>query len=150
MVTNGGKQAVYETFQLLLNSGDEVIIPPPYWTSYPEPVKLAGGLPVEVFSGAEVSFEPNVANLEAKTYAMPGWRVGWMVAHERVAKAAAKLQGHMTSNVNNIAQRAALAAVSGRSTMTTRSSSPPRTGRATPRRSSSPAASRLKCSPAPK
>lgn len=191
VVTNGGKQAVYETFQLLLNDDDEVIIPTPYWTSYPEAVKLAGGVPVEVFAGAEVNFEPNVADLEAartertkavivtspnnptgavwseetiraigawaiehgiwvisdeiyehltydgahttyigaavpevreqlivlngvaKTYAMPGWRVGWMVAPARVAKAAAKLQGHMTSNVNNIAQRAALAAVSG-------------------------------------
>ncbi len=191
VVTNGGKQAVYETFQLLLNDDDEVIIPTPYWTSYPEAVKLAGGKPVEVFAGADVSFEPNIADLEAartdrtkaiiitspnnptgavwseqtiraigqwaiehgiwvvsdeiyehltydgvkttyvgaavpevrdqlivlngvaKTYAMPGWRVGWMVAPEPVAKAAAKLQGHMTSNVNNIAQRAALAAVSG-------------------------------------
>lgn len=191
VVTNGGKQAVYETFQLLLDDGDEVIIPTPYWTSYPEAVKLAGGKPVEVFAGADVNFEPNVADLEAartertkaviitspnnptgavwseetirgigewavehgiwvvsdeiyehltydgvkttyvsaavpevrdqlivldgvaKTYAMPGWRVGWMVAPEPVAKAAAKLQGHMTSNVNNIAQRAALAAVAG-------------------------------------
>ena len=65
VVTNGGKQAVYETFQLLLNDDDEVIIPTPYWTSYPEAVKLAGGKPVEVFAGAEVNFEPNVADLEA-------------------------------------------------------------------------------------
>ncbi|MEE1297013.1 MAG: pyridoxal phosphate-dependent aminotransferase [Bifidobacterium sp.] len=191
VVTNGGKQAVYETFQVLLDEGDEVIIPAPYWTSYPEVVKLAGGRPVEVFAGAEVNFEPSIDAIEdartertkaiiitspnnptgavwsegtikaicewaiehgvwvisdeiyehlnydgartvypgaavpevrdqlivlngvAKTYAMPGWRVGWMVAPGRVAKAAAKLQGHMTSNVNNIAQRAALAAVSG-------------------------------------
>lgn len=191
VVTNGGKQAVYETFQLLLDDGDEVIIPTPYWTSYPEVVKLAGGKPVEVFAGADVNFEPDIDAIEAartertkaiivtspnnptgavwsgetikaicewaiehgvwvvsdeiyehlnydgvhtvypgaavpevrnqlivlngvaKTYAMPGWRVGWMVAPARVAKAASKLQGHMTSNVNNIAQRAALAAVAG-------------------------------------
>ena len=48
IVTNGGKQAVYESFQILLNEGDEVIIPTPYWTSYPEAVKLAGGVPVTV------------------------------------------------------------------------------------------------------
>ena len=191
IVTNGGKQAVYESFQILLNDGDEVIIPAPYWTSYPEAVKLAGGVPVEVFAGADVNFEPSLEALEAartehtkaiivnspnnptgavwkpetveaigrwavehhiwvisdeiyehlnyddahttyigaavpecrgqllvlngvaKTYAMPGWRVGWMVAPLEVAKAAAKLQGHMTSNVANISQRAALAAVAG-------------------------------------
>ena len=191
VVTNGGKQAVYESFQILLNDGDEVIIPAPYWTSYPEAVKLAGGVPVEVFAGADVNFEPLLEALEAartehtkaiivnspnnptgavwkpetveaigrwavehhiwvisdeiyehlnyddahttyigaavpecrgqllvlngvaKTYAMPGWRVGWMVAPLEVAKAATKLQGHMTSNVANISQRAALAAVAG-------------------------------------
>ena len=191
VVTNGGKQAVYESFQILLNDGDEVIIPAPYWTSYPEAVKLAGGVPAEVFAGADVNFEPSLEALEAartehtkaiivnspnnptgavwkpetveaigrwavehhiwvisdeiyehlnyddahttyigaavpecrgqllvlngvaKTYAMPGWRVGWMVAPLEVAKAAAKLQGHMTSNVANISQRAALAAVAG-------------------------------------
>ena len=191
IVTNGGKQAVYESFQILLNDGDEVIIPTPYWTSYPEAVKLAGGVPVEVFAGADRNFEPSLEDLEAartertkaiivntpnnptgavwnpetvkaigewavehhvwvisdeiyehlnydgarttyigaavpevrdqllvlngvaKTYAMPGWRVGWMVAPLEVAKAATKLQGHMTSNVANISQRAALAAVAG-------------------------------------
>lgn len=191
VVTNGGKQAVYEAMQLILNDDDEVIIPTPYWTSYPEMVKLAGGKPVEVFAGAEVGFGPNIDDIEkartdktkaiivtspnnptgavwseetikqigewavehgvwvlsdeiyehltydgvkttyigaavpevrgqlivlngvAKTYAMPGWRVGWIIAPPEVAKEAAKLQGHMTSNVNNIAQRAALAAVSG-------------------------------------
>lgn len=191
IVTNGGKQAVYESFQILLNDGDEVIIPTPYWTSYPEAVKLAGGVPVEVFAGADRNFEPSLEDLEAartertkaiivntpnnptgavwnpetvkaigkwavehhvwvisdeiyehlnydgakttyigaavpevrdqllvlngvaKTYAMPGWRVGWMIAPLDVAKAASKLQGHMTSNVNNISQRAAIAAVSG-------------------------------------
>ena len=191
VVTNGGKQAVYSTFQILLDEGDEVIIPTPYWTSYPEAVKLAGGTPVEVFAGAERDFEPDLAAIEdartertkaiivtspnnptgavwsaetiegiakwaiehhvwvitdeiyehlnyddahttyigaavpevrdqliilngvAKTYAMPGWRVGWLIAPEPVAKAAAKLQGHMTSNVANVSQRAAIAAVSG-------------------------------------
>ena len=191
IVTNGGKQAVYESFQILLNDGDEVIIPTPYWTSYPEAVKLAGGVPVEVFAGADRNFEPSLEDLEAartertkaiivntpnnptgavwnpetvkaigewavehhvwvisdeiyehlnydgakttyigaavpevrdqllvlngvaKTYAMPGWRVGWMIAPLDVAKAASKLQGHMTSHVNNISQRAAIAAVSG-------------------------------------
>ncbi|MBW3095541.1 pyridoxal phosphate-dependent aminotransferase [Bifidobacterium sp. 64T4] len=191
VVTNGGKQAVYESFQILLDEGDEVIIPTPYWTSYPEAVKLAGGKPVEVFAGAESGFEPSIESIEAartertkaiivntpnnptgavwkpetvkaigewaiehhvwvisdeiyehlnydgakttyigaavpevrnqllvlngvaKTYAMPGWRVGWMIAPAEVAKAASKLQGHMTSNVNNISQRAAIQAVSG-------------------------------------
>lgn len=191
VVTNGGKQAVYEAFQILLNDGDEVIIPTPYWTSYPEAVKLAGGVQVEVFAGADRSFEPDIDAIEAartertraiivtspsnptgavwsretieaigrwavehhvwvvsdeiyehlnydgartayigqvvpevrdqllvlngvaKTYAMTGWRVGWLVAPEPVAKAAAKLQGHMTSNVANVSQRAAIAAVGG-------------------------------------
>lgn len=191
VVTNGGKQAVYEAFQILLNDGDEVIIPTPYWTSYPEAVKLAGGVPVEVFAGADRGFEPDIDAIEAvrtertraiivtspsnptgavwsretieaigrwavehhvwvvsdeiyehlnydgartayigqvvpevrdqllvlngvaKTYAMTGWRVGWLVAPEPVAKAAAKLQGHMTSNVANVSQRAAIAAVGG-------------------------------------
>ena len=191
VVTNGGKQAVYEAFQILLNDCDEVIIPTPYWTSYPEAVKLAGGVPVEVFAGADRSFEPDIDAIEAartertraiivtspsnptgavwsretieaigrwavehhvwvvsdeiyehlnydgartayigqvvpevrdqllvlngvaKTYAMTGWRVGWLVAPEPVAKAAAKLQGHMTSNVANVSQRAAIAAVGG-------------------------------------
>jgi aspartate/methionine/tyrosine aminotransferase len=191
VVTNGGKQAVYEVFQILLNDGDEVIIPAPFWTSYPEVVKLAGGSPVEVFSGHEQGFVPTVEQLErartnrtkaiilnspsnptgavwseelvrevgqwalenhlwvisdeiyehltydgvhtsyvgallpaireqlivlngvAKTYAMTGWRVGWMVAPHELAKAASKLQGHMTSNVSNVSQRAALCAVAG-------------------------------------
>ena len=191
VVTNGGKQAVYSIFQVLLNDGDEVIIPTPYWTSYPEAVKLAGGKPVMVFAGGDRGFEPDLAALEAartertkavivnspnnptgavwtaetvesiarwavehhiwiisdeiyehlnyddarttyigaavpecrdqlivlngvaKTYAMPGWRVGWLIAPLPVAKAASKLQGHMTSNVANVSQRAAIAAVSG-------------------------------------
>ena len=64
-MTNGGKQAVYESFQVLLNDGDEVIIPTPFWTSYPEAVKLAGGKPVEVFAGADRGFEPDIAAIEA-------------------------------------------------------------------------------------
>ena len=65
IVTNGGKQAVYESFQILLNEGDEVIIPTPYWTSYPEAVKLAGGVPVTVFAGADRNFEPSIEDIEA-------------------------------------------------------------------------------------
>ncbi|GAA6121956.1 pyridoxal phosphate-dependent aminotransferase [Bifidobacterium psychraerophilum] len=191
VVSNGGKQAVYESFQILLDPGDEVIIPAPFWTSYPEVVKLAGGKPVEVLSGHDQQFIPTIEQLEhartprtkaiilnspsnptgavwdeelvravgqwaldhhlwvisdeiyehltydgahtsyvgalvpevrgqllvlngvAKTYAMTGWRVGWLVAPPEVAKAAGKLQGHMTSNVSNVSQRAALCAVSG-------------------------------------
>ena len=191
VVTNGGKQAVYETFQILLNPGDQVIIPAPYWTSYPEMVTLAGGKPVPVLSGADQGYLPSLDALEAartertkaiiintpsnptgvvwdddlvraigqwalehhiwvvsdeiyehltydgahtpypgalvpelrdqlivlngvaKTYAMTGWRVGWMVAPAAVSKAAGKLQGHMTSNVANVSQRAALAAIQG-------------------------------------
>ena len=191
VVTNGGKQAVYETFQILLNPGDQVIIPAPYWTSYPEMVTLAGGEPVPVLSGADQGYLPSLDALEAartertkaiiintpsnptgvvwdddlvraigqwalehhiwvvsdeiyehltydgahtpypgalvpelrdqlivlngvaKTYAMTGWRVGWMVAPAAVSKAAGKLQGHMTSNVANVSQRAALAAIQG-------------------------------------
>lgn len=191
VVTNGGKQAVYEALQVLINPGDEVIIPAPYWTTYPEAVKLAGGNPIKVFSDADHGFEPSIEALEdvrtprtkaimintpsnptgavwseetvraigqwalehqiwvlsdeiyehltydgektsyvgalvpeirdqlivlngvAKTYAMTGWRVGWLVGTIPVAKAAAKLQGHMTSNVADVSQQAALAAVAG-------------------------------------
>ncbi|WP_297316036.1 pyridoxal phosphate-dependent aminotransferase [Bifidobacterium indicum] len=189
VVTNGGKQAVYETFQILLDPGDQVIIPAPYWTSYPEVVTLAGGEPVPVFSGSDKGYLPSLDALEAartertkaiiintpsnptgvvwdddlvraigrwaiehhiwvvsdeiyehltydgahtpypgallpelrdqlivlngvaKTYAMTGWRVGWMVAPAPVAQAAGKLQGHMTSNVADVSQRAALTAI---------------------------------------
>lgn len=191
VITNGGKQAVYETFQVILDPGDEVILPTPYWTSYTEVVKLAGGTPVQVFAGPEDGYVPPLEALEAartpatkaivlnspsnptgavwtedqvralgewaiahnvwvisdeiyehltydgvktayigavlpkireqlivlngvaKSYAMTGWRVGWMIAPRPVAAAATKLQGHLTSNVSNIPQRAALAAVSG-------------------------------------
>ncbi|TCD54503.1 pyridoxal phosphate-dependent aminotransferase [Alloscardovia theropitheci] len=191
VVTNGGKQAVFMSFQILLDEGDEVIVPTPCWVSYPETIKLAGGVPVEVFAGSDQKFEPTIEQIKAaatsktkaiivnspnnptgavwsaetleaiaqwaidndvwvisdeiyehmiydgrqtdrigslvprvrdrlivlngvaKTYAMTGWRVGWMIAPHDVAKAAGKLQGHLTSNVSNVPQRAALEAVSG-------------------------------------
>lgn len=191
IVTNGGKQAVYNTFAALTDPGDEVLLPTPYWTTYPESIKLAGGIPVDVFAGAETEYKVSVEQLEAartentkalvfvspsnptgavytpeetkaigqwalqhglwvitdeiyehliyddavftsilkavpeladqtvivngvaKTYAMTGWRVGWMIAPADVIQAAKTLQSHATSNVNNIAQKAALAAVSG-------------------------------------
>ena len=191
MITTGSTEAIMSALFAVVNEGDEVIIPTPYWTSYPEAVKLAGGVPVTVFAGADRNFEPSIEDIEAartehtkaiivntpnnptgavwkpetvkaiaqwaiehhvwvisdeiyehlnydgakttyigaavpevrsqllvlngvaKTYAMPGWRVGWMIAPVDVAKAASKLQGHMTSNVNNISQRAAIEAVSG-------------------------------------
>ncbi|MGP9781350.1 aspartate aminotransferase [Arthrobacter sp. MYb229] len=191
LVTNGGKQAVYNTFAALLDPGDEVIIPAPYWTTYPESVQLAGGVPVSVFAGPEQGYKVTVEQLEsvltertkvllfvspsnptgavytaeqikeigrwaaekglwvvtdeiyehltygdasfssiatlvpeledrvvilngvAKTYAMTGWRVGWMAGPLDVIKAATNLQSHATSNVANVSQRAALAAVAG-------------------------------------
>ncbi|SJN23760.1 Aspartate aminotransferase [Micrococcus lylae] len=191
LITNGGKQAVYNTFASLLDPGDEVIVPTPFWTTYPESVRLAGGVPVEVFAGPEQGYKVTVDQLEeavtaktkvllfvspsnptgavyspeeteavgrwaldrglwvvtdeiyehltydgvpftsivkavpelaeqavilngvAKTYAMTGWRVGWMAGPLDVIKAATNLQSHATSNVSNVSQRAALAAVSG-------------------------------------
>lgn len=191
LVTNGGKQAVYEAFATLLNPGDEVLLPAPYWTTYPEAIRLAGGVPVEVFAGPEQGYMVTVDQLEAartektklllfcspsnptgavypagqvaeigkwaaanglwvvtdeiyehltydgveftsiataapelgdkvvvlngvaKTYAMTGWRVGWMIAAPDVIKAATNLQSHLSSNVANVSQMAALAAVSG-------------------------------------
>ncbi len=191
LVTNGGKQAVYEAFATLLNPGDEVLLPAPYWTTYPEAIRLAGGVPVEVFAGPEQGYMVTVEQLEAactdktkillfcspsnptgavypaaqvaeigrwaaarglwvvtdeiyehltydgveftsiataapelgdkvvvlngvaKTYAMTGWRVGWMIAAADVIKAATNLQSHLSSNVSNVSQMAALAAVSG-------------------------------------
>jgi aspartate/methionine/tyrosine aminotransferase len=191
LVTNGGKQAVYETFATLLDPSDEVLLPAPYWTTYPESIALAGGRPVEimttwqsgykvsldqldsartprtkvllfvspsnptgavyrpeeveaigrwavehgvwvvtdeiyehlVYGGARFTSMPSVVpgladtcivvNGVAKTYAMTGWRVGWMIGPADVISAAANLQSHATSNVCNVAQRAALAAVSG-------------------------------------
>ncbi|HWL59545.1 MAG TPA: pyridoxal phosphate-dependent aminotransferase [Microbacteriaceae bacterium] len=194
IVTNGGKQAVYQAFATLLDPGDEVLLPAPYWTTYPEAVRLAGGVPVEVFAPAEQGYKVTVAQLEAartprskvllfvspsnptgavysaaetraigewaeanglwvisdeiyqhltygdlagrpapaivgevpaladrtilvngvaKSYAMTGWRLGWMVGPTDAIKAASNLQSHLTSNVNNIAQRAALEALTG-------------------------------------
>ncbi|WP_439593526.1 pyridoxal phosphate-dependent aminotransferase [Microbacterium sp.] len=191
VVTNGGKQAVYQAFQAVVNPGDEVLLPAPYWTTYPEAIALADGVPVEVFAGADQDYKVTVAQLEAartdrttvlvfvspsnptgavytleetkaigewavehgiwiisdeiyqnlvyegaraasiveavpdaaaqtilvngvaKTYAMTGWRVGWMVGPKDAIKLAANLQSHLSSNVNNIAQRAALAALTG-------------------------------------
>ncbi len=191
LVTNGGKHAVYNTFATLLDPGDEVLLPAPYWTTYPEPIRLAGGVPVvlptdegngfrvtvdqleaavtdrtkvlmfvspsnptgAVYPPAEVeaigrwaaargiwvvtdeiyehltygdhvfssiaTLVPDLAdrvvvlNGVAKTYAMTGWRVGWMIGPPDVVKAASNLQSHTTSNVANVSQVAALAAVSG-------------------------------------
>jgi aspartate aminotransferase len=191
LVTNGGKQAVYEAFATLLDPGDEVLLPAPYWTTYPEAITLAGGVPVVVPCGPEADFLPSVEQLDAartprtkvllwcspsnptgavasrelseavgrwavendvwvvtdeiyehlvydgaeavslpvavpdladrcvvlngvaKTYAMTGWRVGWLAGPADVVKAATNLQSHLSSNVCNVAQRAALEAVSG-------------------------------------
>jgi aspartate aminotransferase len=191
VITNGGKQAVYQAFATLLDPGDEVLVPTPYWTTYPEVIKLAGGIQVDVFAGAEQNYLVSVDQLEAartertkvllfvspsnptgsvyspeqtrqigewaeahglwvitdeiyqnltydglravsivdavpaladrtilvngvaKTYAMTGWRLGWMVGPADAMKAAANLQSHLSSNVSNISQRAALAALTG-------------------------------------
>jgi len=191
IVTNGGKQSVYQAFQTVVNPGDEVLLPAPYWTTYPEAIALADGTPVEVFAGADQDYKVTVAQLEAartdkttvlvfvspsnptgsvytpeetaeigrwalehgiwvitdeiyqnltyegtravsiveavpelaeqtilvngvaKTYAMTGWRVGWMVGPADAMKLAGNLQSHLTSNVNNVAQIAAAAALNG-------------------------------------
>ena len=191
LVTNGGKQALYNAFAALLDPGDEAILPAPYWTTYPESISLAGGVPVIVPTDETTGYRVSVEQLEAartnktkmlvfvspsnptgavyspaeveaigrwalehglwvvtdeiyehlvygdaqfssmpvlvpeladqcvvingvaKTYAMTGWRVGWMAGPKDVVKAAANLQSHATSNVANISQIAALAAVSG-------------------------------------
>ena len=191
LVTNGGKQALYNTFAALLDPGDEALLPAPYWTTYPESIRLAGGVPVEILtdetSGYRVTLEqldaaltprtkllvfvspsnptgavyspseveaigrwavdkgiwvvtdelyehlvygdarfasmptlvPDLAdrcvvvNGVAKTYAMTGWRVGWVIGPQDVIKATTNLQSHATSNVANVSQVAAIAAVSG-------------------------------------
>ena len=191
LVTNGGKQAVYQSFASILDPGDEVLLPSPYWTTYPECVKLAGGVSVEVFADETQNYLVSVEQLEkaltpktkvllfcspsnptgsvysadqvkaigqwaynkglwvitdeiyehllydgatapsicvlvpeladrtiilngvAKTYAMTGWRVGWMIGPKDVIKAATNLQSHLSSNVSNVSQRAAIAALSG-------------------------------------
>ena len=191
LVTNGGKHAVYNTFEALLNPGDEVLLPAPYWTTYPEPIAIAGGttvvIPTDARSGFKITLEqleaaytPNtkalvfvspsnptgavysraqteaigrwaldkgiwvitdeiyehlvygdhefnsiitlvpeladravILNGVAKTYAMTGWRVGWMIGPPDLIKAATNLQSHSTSNVANVSQVAALAALNG-------------------------------------
>lgn len=191
LVTNGGKQALYNAFSALLNPGDEVLLPAPYWTTYPESIQLAGGVPVEVHTDETTGYRASIEQLEAartdkttmlvfvspsnptgavyspaeveaigqwaaehglwvvtdeiyehlvygdavfssmpvlvpdladqcvvingvaKTYAMTGWRVGWMIGPQDIVKAATNLQSHATSNVANVSQVAALAAVSG-------------------------------------
>jgi aspartate/methionine/tyrosine aminotransferase len=191
LVTAGGKHAVYTAFQTIVADGDEVILPAPYWTTYPEAIILAGGVPVEVATTDAQGFRVTVEQLEAartertkaivfvspsnptgavyppeeveaigrwavehgiwvitdeiyehlvfgehrftsmpalvpeladtcivlngvaKTYAMTGWRVGWMIGPKDVIAAATNLQSQSTSNISNVAQRAALAAVAG-------------------------------------
>jgi aspartate/methionine/tyrosine aminotransferase len=191
VVTNGGKQAIYQAFATMLDPGDEVIVPAPYWTTYPEAIQLAGGVAVPVLADETQEYKVTVEQLEAartdhtkvllfvspsnptgavytadeiraigawvedhqlwvltdeiyehlvydgvetgslpvlcpdladytvvvngvaKTYAMTGWRVGWLIAPPDLAAAATNLQSHATSNVSNVAQRAALAAVTG-------------------------------------
>jgi len=191
LVTNGGKQALYNAFATLLDPGDEVLLQAPYWTTYPEAIRLAGGVPVIVPSDEATGYRVDVAALEAartprtkvlvfvspsnptgavyspdavreigawaaehdlwvitdeiyehlvygsaqfssmpvevpdltdrcvvvngvaKTYAMTGWRVGWMIGPTDIIAAATNLQSHATSNVANVSQVAALAAVSG-------------------------------------
>jgi aspartate aminotransferase len=191
LVTNGAKQAVANAFTVLCDPGDEVIVCAPYWTTYPESVALAGGVPVFVFAGVDQGFRVTVAQLEraatdrtkallfvspsnptgavysrreieeigrwaeergiwvvsdeiyehlvygdaaqhsmpvvvpgladrcivvngvAKSYAMTGWRVGWMIGPPDAVAAACNVQSHETSNVSNVPQRAAIAALSG-------------------------------------
>ncbi len=191
LITNGGKQALYEAFATLLDPGDEVLLPAPYWTTYPESIRLAGGVPVEVATDESTGYRASVEQLEAactqrtkllvfvspsnptgavypreevktigqwaaqrglwvvtdeiyehlvygdavfssmpvevpeladrcvvvngvaKTYAMTGWRVGWLIGPADVVAAATNLQSHATSNVANVSQAAALAAVTG-------------------------------------
>ena len=191
LITNGGKQALYNAFAALLDPGDEVLLPAPYWTTYPESIRLAGGIPVEILTDESTGYRTSIAQLEqamtpktkalvfvspsnptgavyspaeveaigqwavekgiwvitdeiyehlvygdaefssmpvlvpeladkcivvngvAKTYAMTGWRVGWMIGPNDIVKAATNLQSHATSNVANVSQIAALAAVSG-------------------------------------
>jgi aspartate/methionine/tyrosine aminotransferase len=191
LITNGGKQAVYAAFATLLDPGDEVLLPAPYWTTYPEAIRLAGGVPVDVVTDESQGYRVTVEQLEAartertkvllwcspsnptgavaspdevravgewalehgiwvvadeiyehlvygdaehvsmpvvvpgladtcvvvngvaKTYAMTGWRVGWLIGPADVVKAATNLQSHATSNVANVSQVAALEAVRG-------------------------------------
>jgi aspartate/methionine/tyrosine aminotransferase len=191
LVTNGGKQAVFESFAALLGPGDEAIVPAPYWVTYPEAIRLAGATPVPVPTDSSSGFKVSVEQLEeartprtkvlvfvspsnptgavytaeetaavgrwagehgiwvitdeiyhrlvygdasfvsmpatvpelhdrwvvvngvAKTFAMTGWRVGWMIGPPDVVRAAGNMQSHLTSNVSNVSQRAAIAALTG-------------------------------------
>ncbi len=191
LVTNGGKHAIANSFAVLLDPGDEVLLPAPYWTTYPESIALAGGVPKIIPTGADTGFKVTAEMLEAaateetkvllmvspsnptgavytreelleigqlalergwwvvtdeiyehliyddlervslpvlveglqdrciivngvaKTYAMTGWRVGWMIGPKDVISAAGNLQSHETSNVANVSQRAAIAALRG-------------------------------------
>jgi len=191
LVTNGGKQAVYQAFATIIDPGDEVLLPSPFWTTYPECVQLAGGKAVEIFADETQNYLVTVEQLEAartpktkallfcspsnptgsvyspeqvkaigqwavknniwviadeiyehllydgatapsmpvlvpeladtciiingvaKTYAMTGWRVGWMIGPKDAIKAATNLQSHLSSNVSNVSQRAAIAALTG-------------------------------------
>ncbi len=191
LITNGGKQALYNAFAALLDPGDEVLLPAPYWTTYPESIRLAGGVPVDILTDETAGYRATIEQLEAartsrtkvlvfvspsnptgavyspaevkaigewavehgiwvvtdeiyehlvygdaefasmpalvpaladtcvvvngvaKTYAMTGWRVGWMIGPADIVKAATNLQSHATSNVANVSQMAALAAVTG-------------------------------------
>ncbi len=190
IVTNGGKQAVFQAFAAIVGDGDDVLLPAPYWTTYPEVIRLCGGTPIEVFASAAQDYKVSIEQLEAartentkalllcspsnptgavytqkeireigqwalahnlwvisdeiyehlvydvkpayilqevpeladqtivvngvaKTYAMTGWRVGWMYGPADIIKKAANFQSHITSNISNISQRAALAALAG-------------------------------------
>ncbi|MGZ4642141.1 MAG: pyridoxal phosphate-dependent aminotransferase [Blastococcus sp.] len=191
LITNGGKQAVYESLATMLDPGDEVLLPAPFWTTYPEAIRLAGGVPVPVLADEQSGYLVSATQLEAartprtklllfcspsnptgavypagqveeigrwaldsglwvltdeiyehlvyggatapsmpvvvpgladrcvvvngvaKTYAMTGWRVGWMLGPADIVKAATNLQSHATSNVANVSQAAAIAALTG-------------------------------------
>ncbi len=191
VVTNGGKQAIFNTMATLINPGDEVLLQAPYWVTYPEAVQIFGGKPVVINSDETTNYKINVNDLEkaytnktkmlifvspsnptgtvytpqevkeigqwakskniwvmtdeiyqhliyegsqfssivglvpelkekcvivngvAKTYAMTGWRVGWTIGPKEFTKASINLQSHMTSNVNNVAKKAAFAALTG-------------------------------------
>ena len=191
LITNGGKHAVATTMMTLLDPGDEVLIPSPYWTTYPEAVYLARGKAVAVPTSEANGFRVTVDELEkartaktkilifvspsnptgavvrpddvqsigewaaqhgiwvmcdeiyehltyagarhvslpvvtadigdrwivvngvAKTYAMTGWRIGWMIGPSDVMDAAMNYQSQTTSNISNISQRAAVAALTG-------------------------------------
>lgn len=191
VITNGGKHALYNVFMALIGPGDEVLVPAPYWVSYPEQIGLAGGTSVPVLADAASGFRVSVEQLEAartsrtkalvfvspsnptgavypsaevaaigdwaaehgiwvitdeiyralvygdarftslpvvapraaprtiivdglaKTYAMTGWRVGWSIAPPVISAGIAKLQTQLCSNVNNVAQAAAIAALTG-------------------------------------